>query len=65
VAVAAVLMAIGVISVDLLREGPPKILFPRPVADAGVRGASLPEPGIEIAMDAMAGGRSALRVGLR
>ena len=45
--VAAVLMAIGVVAAELVREDPPKILFRRPVAEAGVRGVEIPEPPLE------------------
>ena len=39
--VAALLMAIGVFAAELVREDPPKILFRRPVAEAGVRGVEI------------------------
>ena len=40
--VAAVLMAIGIVATELVREDPPKILFRRPAAEAGVRGVGTP-----------------------
>ncbi len=46
-AVAAVLMAIGLVAVELVREDPPKILFRRPVVDDGVRRAAALERSLE------------------
>ena len=57
--VAAVLMAIGVVAAELVREDPPKILFRRPVIDAGVRGDSSPEPAEGVPMHATVPGFSA------
>jgi hypothetical protein len=57
--VAAVLMAIGVVAAELVREDPPKILFRRPVIDAGVRGDSSPEPAEGVPMHATVAGFSA------
>jgi len=45
--VAAVLMAIGVVAAELVREDPPKILFRRPASEAGVRGVAVPERPLE------------------
>ena len=45
--VAAVLMAIGVVAAELVREDPPKILFRRPVGDTGVRGIATCERPLE------------------
>ena len=45
--VAAVLMAIGVVAAELVREDPPKVLFRRPASEAGVRGADTPERPVE------------------
>ena len=45
--VAAVLMAIGVVASELVREEPPKTLFRRPAIDAGVRGVAAPERPLE------------------
>jgi len=45
--VAAVLMAIGVVAAELVREDPPRVLFRRPASEAGVRGADTPERPVE------------------
>lgn len=45
--VAAVLMAIGIVATELVREDPPKILFRRPAAEAGGRGVGTPERPVE------------------
>ena len=45
--VAAVLMAIGVVAAELVREDPPRVLFRRPASEAGVRGADTPERPLE------------------
>ena len=45
--VAAVLIAIGVVAAELVREDPPRVLFRRPASEAGVRGADTPERPVE------------------
>jgi len=54
--VAAVLMAIGIVAAELVREDPPKILFRRPVIFAGVRGESSLDLTGAIAMDEIGAG---------